>query len=109
MFIYVMLVKALRKRKAKRLIGIKVCSAKSINVEDIARQSGVPAAVVHIICERYVRIKRLQRLRNTPGIDYYPIGHYGSYIRFPHADGTKNPFLARLDNTMEKGDIDEDK
>ncbi len=80
-------------RRVKRYCRLHVWRAKSISLEEATRELKVEPSVVHRACKRYVKSGRLQRLRNTPGIDYYPMGMYGSCLRLPHADGKKNPFL----------------
>ena len=85
--------KWLAKRKAIKRIRYKVFQGEDINVDSICQLCGVDAAIAHKICAKYVQKGRLQKLYNTPSIDYWPIGDYGRYIRFPHPDGAKNPFL----------------
>jgi len=93
-------------RKVKRHIRAKIRYAEEISVEKVARRFNVDPETVHKACKRFIMpshmprgrwgSQRLQRLVNTPGVDYYPIGNYGRYYRFPHADGAKNPFPDRL-------------
>lgn len=85
--------KWLRKFRVKLHIGYSVEHGENINVTDVASLFGVDADVIHKICARYIKKGWLQRLYNTPPIDYYPIGQYRGMFRLPHPDGAQNPFL----------------
>ncbi len=92
------MIRWIRKLRASRHVMGAVRDADNINVEIIARLFTLDVAIIHKICAKYVKQSCLQRLHNTPGIDYYPIGFYGGMLRLPHADGAKNPFLDKNGN-----------
>ena len=85
--------KLFRRLKARNHIEIAVWSRKNIKVDDVTQLFGVTVDFVHKVCRSFVKLGYLQRLYNTPGIDYYPIGDRGGVRYLPHPDGAKNPFL----------------
>lgn len=90
--------KWLRRMRAGGHIKSSVWSAKNIKVDDVAQRFGVTVDFVQKVCGRFVRLGYLQRLYNTPGVDYYPIGDRGGVRHLPHPDGAKNPFLDEAGN-----------
>lgn len=89
-----------RHRQAKAYCRSNILQRKNILVDNVVQQFGVDPDVVHKICKRWVKAGSLQRLHNTPGADYYPIGPYGGHLRLPHPDGAKNPFLTEDGHLM---------
>ncbi len=70
-----------------------LCAGRSINAGALAASFGLDVDVVHEFCgkARTTNGRYYQRLRNTPGIDYTPVGQYPGRVRFPRGDGRTNP------------------
>jgi len=79
-------------------------SGQDINAEEVAIRFCVDGRKVFAYCDKFATMngRYFQKLHNTPGIDYTPVGHYAGVLRLPAADGAKNPFLTE-DGQLKSG------
>lgn len=93
-----------KQQRMRAYVRRSLYGACDVNAAAIATRFGVDVIKVHEYCGSFKTMngRHFQRLYNTVGIDYHPVGQYGlGILRLPEADGAINPFLKRLDPAKE--------
>lgn len=93
-----------KQQRMRAYVRRSLYGACDVDADAIATRFGVDVIKVHEYCGSFKTMngRHFQRLHNTVGIDYHPVGQYGLGLsRLPEADGATNPFLDRLDPAKE--------